>query len=269
MRLVYLVPGPMGRSEEGKAELERRGRLLATYAGPETETGIDDVAEGPASIESAYEEYLAIPAAVRRAVELELDGWDAVVLGCFGDPGLDAFRELVSIPVVGPGEASALLAASLGHRFSVITITDSVVPAIERQVRNVGLAEKLASVRAVNIPVLELHRDRDRTIAAVLEEGKAALRHDRADTLLLGCMSMGFLELAEAVGAELDVPVLNPARVAVRFAEALVGAGLAHSRRAYLTPPKLAADPTRSFADLHHAAQPSSEPVTFSASSAT
>lgn len=262
MRLVYLVPGPMGRSEEGRAELERRGRLLAAYAGPETVTGIDDVADGPASIESAYEEYLSIPASVRRAVELEVEGWDAVILGCFGDPGLDAFRELLSIPVVGPGEASALFAASLGHRFSVITITDSVVPSLERQVRNAGLAEKLAGVRAVNIPVLELHHDRDRTIAAVVSAGREALRQDRADTLILGCMSMGFLEIAEAVSAELGVPVVNPARAGVRFAEAIVGAGLSHSRRAYLTPPKLAADSNRSLADLRHVAQvPEKAPV--------
>lgn len=252
MKIVYLVPGPMGRSDEGRAEVERRGELLSTYASPETTTGIDDVSEGPASIESAYEEYLSIPASVRRAAELEAEGWDAVILGCFGDPGLDAFREVISIPVIGPGEASALLAASLGHRFSIITISDSVVPAIERQVRNVGVAEKLASVRAVNIPVLELHHDRERTIAAVVDEGRSALLNDRADTLILGCMSMGFLEIAEAVTTELGVPVLNPARAALRFAEAIVGAGLSHSRRAYLTPPKLAADPTRSLAELLH-----------------
>ena len=137
MRIVYLVPGPMGRSDEGLAELERRGALLAEYAGVETTTGIDDVSEGPASIESAYEEYLSIPASVARCAELELEGWDAVVLGCFGDPGLDAFREIVSIPVVGPGEASVLLAASLGHRFSIVTISDSVVRAIERQVSSI------------------------------------------------------------------------------------------------------------------------------------
>lgn len=252
MKIVYLVPGPMGRSDEGRAELERRGELLSIYAGPETTTGIDDVPEGPASIESAYEEYLSIPAAVRRAVELEAEGWDAVILGCFGDPGLDAFREVVSVPVIGPGEASVLLAASLGHRFSIVTIAESVVPATERQIRNVGLAGKLASVRAVNIPVLELHHDRDRTIAAVVEEGRRALLEDRADTIVLGCMSMGFLGIAESVAPQLGVPVVNPARAALRFAEAIVGSGLRHSRRAYLTPPKLAADPARSLGDLLH-----------------
>lgn len=253
MRIVYLVPGPMGRTAAGKAEVERRGDLLKKYAAPGTETGIQDVPEGPASIESMYEEYLSIPATVRTAISLEQDGWDAIILGCYGDPGLDALRELISIPVVGPGEATALMAASLGHRFSIITITESVIAFTERLVRDAGVGDKLASVRAIDIPVLELHDDREQTIDATIREGRRAIEEDRADTLILGCMSMGFLEVAEAVEPELGVPVLNPGKTSLKFAEALVGAGVTHSRRAYLTPPKLAAGNGMTAADLFHA----------------
>lgn len=250
MRIVYLVPGPMGNSPEGKAELARRGNLLAQYAGPGTDVDIVDVPQGPASIESMYEEYLSIPAAAQKAVELEAEGYDAIILGCYGDPGIDALRELVSIPIIGPGEATALMAASLGHRFTIITITDSVVASTFRQIRNVGVGEKLANVRVVGIPVLELHHNRSRTIKATIEQGRLAIQQDRADTLIVGCMSMGFLEIAEAAGAELGVPFLNPARVALKFAEATVGAGLTHSRKAYMVPPKLATGKVKSAAEL-------------------
>jgi allantoin racemase len=250
MRILYLVPGPMGRSPEGRAEVQRRGDKLKAYAAPGTETGIEDVPEGPASIESMYEEYLSIPATVRRAAELEQEGWDALILGCYGDPGLDALREIVSIPIVGPGEATALMAASLGHRFSVITITDSVIAPMERQIRNVGVGEKLASVRSVGIPVLELHQDRDLSIRVTVEQGRKAIEEDRADTLIVGCMTMGFLEIAEAASQELGVPFLNPARVSLKFAEALVGSGVTHSRRAYMVPPKLATGKVQSAAEL-------------------
>jgi allantoin racemase len=250
MKILYLVPGPMGRTPEGKLEMARRGDLLKKYAAAGTQVGIDDVAEGPASIESMYEEYLSIPATVRRAVELEQEGWDALILGCYGDPGLDAMRELLSIPVIGPGEATALTAASLGHRFSIITITDSTISPTERQIRNVGVGEKLVSVRSVGIPVLELHKDRERSIEATIEQGRKAIEQDRAEVLIVGCMSMGFLEIAEAAGAELGVPFLNPARVSLKFAESLVGAGLTHSKRAYMTPPKLATGKVKSAAEL-------------------
>ncbi len=252
MRIVYLIPSPMGRSPEGKIEVERRGAKLREYASSNVEVGIDDVPEGPNSIESMYEEYLSIPAACRRVVELEAEGWDAIILGCYGDPGLDAMRELVSIPIIGPGEATALMAASLGHRFTVITVTESVIAPTERQIRNVGVGEKLASVRVVGIPVLELHEDRDRAVEATIEQGYQAIKEDRADSLILGCMSMGFLDIAEEASAELGVPFLNPGRVSLKFAEATLGAGLTHSRRAYMTPPKLASGKAQSALDLFH-----------------
>lgn len=252
MRIVYLIPGPMGRSPEGKVEVQRRGNLLESYAAPGTEVGIVDVPEGPASIESMYEEYLSIPAAVRKALQLQDEGWDAIILGCYGDPGLDALREMLTIPVIGPGEATALMAASLGHKFSIITITESVIASTEKQIRNIGVGEKLASVRVVGIPVLELHHDRERSVTATIEQGRLAIEKERADALIVGCMSMGFLEIAEEAGAELGVPFLNPARVALKFAEATVGAGLTHSKRAYMTPPKLASGLMNSAADLLH-----------------
>ena len=252
MRIVYLIPGPMGRSPEGKAEVERRGKLLEGYASYGTEIGIVDVPEGPASIESMYEEYLSIPATVRKAVELQDEGWDAIILGCYGDPGLDALREILTIPVIGPGEATALMAASLGHKFSIITITESVIASTEKQIRNIGVGEKLASVRVVSIPVLELHHNRSRSVAATIEQGQKAIEQERADTLIVGCMSMGFLEIAEEAGAELGVPFLNPARVSLKFAEATVGAGLSHSKRAFMTPPKIASGLMKSPSDLFH-----------------
>lgn len=250
MRICYLIPGPMGNSPEGKAEVARRLSLLQKYAGSDTEVGIDFVSEGPASIESMYEEYLSIPATVRRAVELEQEGWDAIILGCYGDPGLDALREMVSIPVIGPGEATALLAASLGHKFTIVTITESVIAPMEKQMRNIGLYDKLASVRVVNIPVLELHNDRELSVAATLEQGRLAIKEDRADTLIVGCMTMGFLEIAEQVGEELGIPGINPGKAALKFAEMTVGAGVTHSRKAYHVPPKLAMGKVGSAADL-------------------
>ena len=54
-------------------------------------------------------------------------------------------------------------------------------------------------------------------------------------------MSMAFLGVAERLSAELGLPVVNPARTALKTAEALVSSGLAHSKRAYPVPPKVVA----------------------------
>jgi len=252
MKLIYLVSGPMGRTPEGQAELDRRREYLQRHAAAGTQVDITDIPKGPGSIESMYEEYLSIPETVKRAYELQDEGWDGILLGCYGDPGLDALREILEIPVVGAGQATSLMASAVGRRYSVITVTDSVVGPLEQTLRNGGGGSKLASVRAVNIPVLELHRDRELAIEVTLEEGRKAIEEDRADALIVGCMSMGFLEIPEACQAELGVPFLNPARVQLKFLEAMLGAGLSHSKRAYMTPPKLASGKAASLSDLYH-----------------
>ena len=46
---------------------------------------------------------------------------DAVVLACFGDPGLAALKEIAKVPVVGMADASILQACAMGNRFSIVT----------------------------------------------------------------------------------------------------------------------------------------------------
>ena len=46
---------------------------------------------------------------------------DAVVLACFGDPGLAALKEVSDAPVVGMADASILQACAMGKKFSIVT----------------------------------------------------------------------------------------------------------------------------------------------------
>lgn len=240
MKIAYVMPSPISRTEAGSKEMERRLSILKTFAAPGTIVDITDIDEGPASIESLYEEYLSVPKMVDKMIKLEQQGYDAAILGCYGDPGLDAIREVTSrMVVVGPGEAGVMAAAMCGHRFSIITVTDSIVQTLRYLVEKAGVGKKLASVRAIEISVLELADNKEETIGKLLEEGKKAIREDRADTLILGCMSMGFLNVAEEISSTLGVPVVNPGRASLKMAEALVGTGLCHSKLAYITPPKL------------------------------
>jgi allantoin racemase len=238
MKLVYVVPGAMSRGPLGSKELVRRQAVLQRAAFPGTEVEIVDNPQGPASIESAYEEYLSVPGTLEALQKLESRGVDGAIVGCFGDPGVDAARELLRMPVVGPGEAAMLLAASLGHRFAVVTVLDSIVQPLRRLAWSTGVLDKLASVRSVGIPVLELYQDLDRTMARMLAVGREAVAADGADSIVLGCMTMAFAERHRALEEALGVPVVSPAHAALKFLEALVGAGLRHSKRAYPFPPK-------------------------------
>ena len=94
----------------------------SSYASPGTEISVASLEYGPQSVEGEYEEAMSVPGILCCAQEAERDGCDAVISDCFGDPGVKAARELVDIPVIGPAEASFLLASALGHRFSVVTV---------------------------------------------------------------------------------------------------------------------------------------------------
>jgi allantoin racemase len=235
-RILYLVPGPLSRAR-GVEELERRRNCLQAWAFAGTAVGIEENPDGPASIESAYEEYISIPGSMQLALATEADGYDAIILGCFGDPGLDGFREILSIPIVGPCEASMHFAAQLGHSFGIVTVLDSVVEPLRKLARAAGLDSRVATVVACDIPVLALHDGSYDQVLRACEEAVGA----GADTLILGCMSMAFLGVAEQLSEELGLPVLNPARIALKTAEMLVNSGVTHSKRAYPVPPKVAA----------------------------
>lgn len=238
IKIAYVIPGPMDRTEMGVAEMRRRERKLRHWAFPGTEVDVVAVDRGPATIESAFEEYLSIHPTAELIQTLEDDSYDAAIVGCFGDPGLDGFREISDMLVAGPAASSMAMAVTLGNRFGIVTVTESIVHALRRLAWDIGVLEALASVRFVDIPVLALNKDPKESFERMIDEAQKAVL-DGADTLVLGCMTMGFLDVAERMTERLSIPVINPAKAALKATESSVAMGLKHSRRAYLQPPKV------------------------------
>ena len=194
---------------------------------------------GPASIESEFDEALSIPGTIAAAIKAEKEGADAIIIDCMGDPGLKPVREVVSIPVIGPSEMAMHLAAMLGHRFSIVTVLDSVVPMLENLAKVYAVKDKLASVRVIDIPVLELETAPDRLFSELAEASIAAVENDGAHAIVLGCT--GFLGCAQSISEalkskDIDVPVIDPIPSAVCMAAGIVRAGLTHSKRSYAPP---------------------------------
>lgn len=211
------------------------------YARPGTEISQIALDRGPASIESAFDEMLAKPETVARIIEAEREGIDAVVIDCMGDPGLHAAREAVRIPVIGPCEASMHAAAMMGHMFSVVSVARHLRVQFEDAAKVYGVREKLASVRSVEIPVLDLEADTAKMIEMLTEEAERAVLDDGADVIIFGCT--GMTGAAEAVEAGLrargldGVPVIDPPVWAIKLAEAMVDMGITHSKRSWPNPP--------------------------------
>ena len=214
---------------------------FSAAARPDVELSVVSLDKGPASIESAYDEALAVPDVVAKIVQAEKDGMDAVISDCMGDPGVEEAREKVSIPVIGPAETSMHVAAMLGHRYAVIMVLDRMTPTFHHRALRTGTLGQLASVRSVNIPVLELD-DHARLLKALVKESIKAVREDGAHVIIFGCTGMAGLAKDVEEGLKKDgiddVPVIDPAILALKVAEALADMGLSHSKRTYPAPPE-------------------------------
>lgn len=222
-----------------KAFVAGTDRAYQAAARPDTIISTVGLDRGPASIECDYEEALALPDLLLKVRAAAAEGMDAVVIDCMMDPGLAAARELVDIPVIGPAQAAFHLAAMLAHRFSVVTILERDIPLLDRLFRQYGVAEKIASARVINIPVLDLD-DEARVASAAAEAAAKAVEEDGAHAIVFGCTGMrGVTDgVAQALREQgLDVPVINPSVAALKLAESLVDMGLSHSKRTYPVPP--------------------------------
>ena len=156
---------------------------------------------GPQSIEYRTEEAMLVPDLVHKALEAERAGVDGLVIDCMADPGVDVVRECVAIPVLGPGRLSMQVATLLGRRFSILVELDMVARLFEEEVQRYGVSQSFASCRNIDIPVLEIDTDTERTTALLVDAGERAVREDHADLLVLGCTR--FSPLADALTAGL------------------------------------------------------------------
>jgi len=135
-----------------------------------------------------------------------VDDVDAVLLACFGDPGLMALKELSPVPVIGMAEASCHLACTLGRRFAIVTGGERWPAMLEEFVASLGLTEKLAGIRVLAPSADVLSRNLDLAIEQLAEACAIAVREDGAEVVILGGAALA--GLARQVGAKLDVPVI-------------------------------------------------------------
>jgi allantoin racemase len=221
---------------------ESMTRLIERNAAAVAGAGVRLVAvnpsSGPASIESHYEEALAAVALldVIKADQEGPDPSDGYLIACFGDPGLDAAREVSPGPVVGIAEAAMRTAQYLGRFFSVVTTLARTTGRANELVDRYGARGACRSVRACDVPVLDLETDAEAR-KKVLRECERAITEDGAEVIVLGCAGMA--DFCAGLAAELGVPVVDGVTAGITVLEGLIRAGLTTSRiNEYAAPPE-------------------------------
>jgi allantoin racemase len=170
------------------------------------------LAEGPFGIESQKDvEQVALP--LRRLVEQD-NAADAFVIACFSDPGLYVCREATRRPVFGINECGVLTALARGDRFGIIAIAAKSVARHRRYLRQMGLDERLAGERPLEMSVAETTAEG--TLSRMETIGRALVEEDGADVVIMGCAGMA--RHRRPLEAALGVPVIDPTQAAVAMA---------------------------------------------------
>lgn len=214
---------------------EKIGACARAVARPGTRVEAVSPAMGPVSIESHYDEALAVPGLLLEIGAGERDGVDGHIIACFGDPGLKAARELARGPVLGIAEAAMHAASMVGTRFSVVTTLARTAGQAWHLAEIYGMKRFCANVRACELPVLALE-DPELDAAGLIEaECRRALDEDGIDVLVLGCAGMA--DLCERISRNLQIPVIDGVAAATTMMEALIAMRLTTSKHGELASP--------------------------------
>ncbi|MEZ5912508.1 MAG: aspartate/glutamate racemase family protein [Paracoccaceae bacterium] len=230
MRILVVNPNSTRHMTETIGAAARRA------ASPGTEIIAVNPSDGPPAIQGFYDEAMCVPGLLD--VIGRSTGFDAVVIACFDDTGLDAARCLTDRPVIGIGEAAYHMASMISNKFSVVTTLARSVPALEHNLTRYGLAARCARVRASDVPVLELERPGSDARDRISAEVARAIAEDKAEAIVLGCAGMA--DFAASLSAEHGLPVIDGVVSAVALSEAMVRLKLRTSRLGGYAPPDLA-----------------------------
>lgn len=145
-------------------------------------------------------------------------GYDAVIVSAFGDPGVVRLRALLSIPVIGIGEAGLREAAAGSRRFGIATTTPDLAPWMEASVRALGLDRAFSGVRLSSGSPTAHAADPAGQDAALARAVEDCMVHDGAERVVIGGgpLSASAARLRHRFAAAIVEPVPAAIRAVVR-----------------------------------------------------
>lgn len=183
--------------------------------------GVADVHAATARFGAPYISCEASYAVAQHAV---LDAWaaaymneerpDAVLIGCFGDPGLFALREGCGVPVSGLAEA-AFAAAQKHGRFAVVTGGERWRPMLTRLAHALG-CKTLAGIYTVAPTGAHLAADPAGARALLAEACREAVLRFDAKAVILG--GAGLAGMAADIAHLVPVPLIDSVTAGAEWA---------------------------------------------------
>src|SRR6266496_5979298 len=242
MRIMYLNHHS---KREGTPEYEARIlALVNSYASPATSVEIH-YPENLGGTEvlshlrksqalAGLHHALEVPSLVKKTIEAEQLGYDAVVMSNTFDPGVEVARCAVRIPVIGVLRAACHFAATLCDRFGLIAPLDSHAVYAQRIIENYRMGRFVSGLKAINTyETGDLSAHHDLLVERMLAVGKELIANGAQALIPLGARLVPYVVSPLELEAELKVPVINTKLVGIRHAETLVNGKTSHSVKSY------------------------------------
>ncbi len=230
-KILYIHPAWVNE-EETPGALDTFRKAANEVKRPDTEIDFVSLNSGPQNLEYHYYEHQVSDEVLKKVMAAEKDGYDAVIIGCFYDTVLREAREIANIPVIGPAEASMHIAATLGHKFSIIVGSKKWIPKMEDNAITYGFGNRIASWKSIGMTVHDFLTEPKKMRDRVADAAREAVERDNAEVVIQGCTcESGFMkELIK----ELKIPILDSLVCSVKWAEMAADlyrkVGLSHSK---------------------------------------
>ena len=158
----------------------------------------------------------ATQAVLEHAPVLVAEGFDALIVAGFGDPGVTELRQRLALPVTGLGEAGIAEAAAGGLRYAIVTVTPGLHDSLVAAAHAAAPPGQFAGVRYTRGDPDELMRDPDQLQRALLQACRDAVEQDGAQAIVIGGGPLA--HAAQDIAAQLRLRVVDPVSAAVRLA---------------------------------------------------
>jgi allantoin racemase len=225
-------------------------RILDSVRDPDTAIDVHGITKiGGTTPQFHYLDYLETGEVLANVQTAMRKGYDAFLIGNIGDPGLQAAREIATMPVLALGETSAHLACMMGRTFSLVTINDKFTQRIVDNIGHYGLSSRLAAVNRMKLERI-LHLDagfrdprlRKEIFRQFMEAADANIDAGAEVIVPAGGVVMALLADAGVHEAGRGTPILNGITALVKTAEAVVKinrimGGTFTSKRLHYAPP--------------------------------
>lgn len=175
-------------------------RIAQAAAGSRARVTTRQSLQGPHTIEGALDAALGVAGMLEVVGSYSAD-FDAVVVACFGDPGVEALRLLVRVPVVGIGAASFIQAGFLSQRFAIVTPAVGTPERYAAVAAGLGLTRQFVGTYPTTLAVADFESGDPAVTDLLVAQAQCAVA-DGAECLLFGCAGIAdqIQDIAARVG---------------------------------------------------------------------